>query len=391
MAAYRRVFLIADVATGYDREVLKGVGHYSNFVTGWLFRTYGADREEELCEQLISVWHPTGIISMEGSWSAPLRLARSMGIPIVQAKPIGNLPQNELVPCIYTDGRAIASLVVDYFVGRGLKSIAFAGSGTIDSLSKDQTLCAEATGRGLDYASFQGEARSEMDPQKRFRKWIGTVRRHTGLLAESDWFAWNATSECVAAGLKVPDDFAIIGIGDDSPWCELAPVPLTSVSLAAEKIGYRAAGVLDQLMRGAPSPQGVVEIPPVGIVTRRSTEIIAAEDPDVAAALRFINDHAPTGCTVKEVLRAVPMDRRRLERWCSQKLGRSPLDEIQRLRIANIKRLLAETDERLDEIARMTGFVSATVLCRAFQRETGGSVAKYRRQFRRSAGEPQPQ
>jgi transcriptional regulator GlxA family with amidase domain len=49
--------------------------------------------------------------------------------------------------------------------------------------------------------------------------------------------------------------------------------------------------------------------------------------------------------------------------------------------------LLAETDERLEEIARMTGFVSATVLCRAFQRETGGTVAKYRRQFRRSAGE----
>jgi len=131
----------------------------------------------------------------------------------------------------------------------------------------------------------------------------------------------------------------------------------------------------------------MMEIPPIGIVARRSTEVIAAEDPDIAAALRFINDNAAAGCTVKQVLRAVAIDRRRLERWCRQKLGRSPLDEIQRLRMTNVKRLLAETDERVEEIARMAGFVSATVLCRAFHRETGNTVAKYRRQFRRAGSE----
>jgi len=387
MATFRRVFLMADAATGYDREVLKGVGHYSNFASGWLFRTYNSAGEEELCEHLISTWHPTGIISLAGNWTSPLQLARSMNIPIVQTKSMGRLPDDLSIPSIHTGGRAIASMVADYFVGRGLQSIAFAGSGKSESRLKDQFFAAEARRHGLTYDSFQGEARSEVDPQQRFQSWIRTLPLQSGLLAESDWYAWNIVSECVAAGFRVPDDFAIIGIGDDSPWCQLAPVPLSSVSLAAEKIGYRAASMLDQMMRGTPAPLGLTEIPPVGIVTRRSTETIAAEDPDVAAALRFINDRAPMGCTVKEVLQAVPMDRRRLERWCRQKLGRSPLDEIQRLRIANVKRLLAETDERLEEIARITGFVSATVLCRAFQRETGGTVAKYRRQFRRSAGE----
>jgi LacI family transcriptional regulator len=386
MPSFRRVLLMADPAAGYDRDLLKGVGHYANFVSGWLFRSYKSDGEEQHCEHLISTWHPTGIISMASTWSSPLRLASSLGIPVVQAKPMGNLPDGLAVPCIHTDRRVLASMVADYFAGRGLTSIAFVGSVRPETYAQDAYFREAAETRGLVYGSYHGEPRGEVSTRNQFKGWLGTVPRKTGLLASSDWFAWHVITECVDAGFKVPDDFAIVGVGDDSPWCELAPVPLSSVAQAADKIGYRAASVLDQMMRGEPAPADNLEIPPIGIVARRSTEIIAAEDPDIAAALRFINDHAAEGCTVKQVLRAVPIDRRRLERWCRQKLGRSPLDEIQRLRMTNVKRLLAETDERVEEIARMAGFVSATVLCRAFHREAGTTVAKYRRQFRRAGG-----
>ena len=375
---------MANASAGPDRQLLRGVGRYANSAGQWLFRSYGTAGEDDLCVRLIETWRPTGVLSTARAWSEPLRLAHAVGIPVVQAHETDDHDTDLPVPQIRTDGRAIAAVVADYFVGRGLRSVGYVGSTRGMPRRHADYLRAEADRRGLAFDAFLGDPRSELDADKPFQRWLRGRPRRTGLLALSDWHGWHVVSECVEAGFNVPDDFAVVGLGDDSPYCELAPVPLSSVALAAEKIGYRAASLLDQMMRGRPVPAGVTEIPPVGIVTRRSTETIAAEDPDVAAALRYIHDHAAGGCTVKEVLQSVAIDRRRLERWCRQKLGRSPLDEIQRLRVTNVKRLLAETDERIEEVARRTGFGSATVLCRAFQRETGTTVARYRRQFRRA-------
>ena len=86
------------------------------------------------------------------------------------------------------------------------------------------------------------------------------------------------------------------------------------------------------------------------------------------------------------MLQAVPVDRRRLERWFRREPGRSPLEELQRLRVAAVKRLLAETDERMEHVARRCGFRSAKLLSRMFHRETGTKLVDYRRQFRVATG-----
>lgn len=383
-----RILLIADAAAGPDRQLLKGVGRYANAATGWLFRSYGPINEDELCQRLIDTWRPTGILSTSRTWSPPLQRAHALGTPIVQAHEIDGDDAALPVARIRTDGRATAELAVEHFVGRGLRSVGYVGAPRGLPARNAERMRVAAAARGVEFACFLGEPRGEWDADRRLPAWLAGRPRRTGLLASSDWYAWHATTECVDAGFAVPDDFAVLGVGDDSPYCELAPVPLSSVAVAAERIGYRAASLLEQLMRGDPVPADPIEVPPVGIVTRRSTETIAAEDPDVAAALRYIHDHAASGCTVKEVLQAVAIDRRRLERWCRQQLGRSPLDEIQRLRVDHVKRLLVETDERLEEVARRAGFGSATVLCRAFQRETGTTVARYRRQFQRARADP---
>jgi LacI family transcriptional regulator len=383
-----RVLLMVDATQGFDREVLRGVGLYANSVSGWFFRAYGSAKEDHLCEKLIHAWQPTGVISLTRTWSTPLQLADRFGMAIVQAHELEEGSAAVNAPCIVTDARAVAETVADYFLGRGLDSIGHVGSDRAIAHRHSGYLLEAAEKRGMVFSNFFGEPRGDLDPDKKFRRWLSGLPRHTGLLASSDWFAWNAITECLDGGFKVPDDFAFIGTGDDSPWCDLAPVPLSSVALAGEKIGYRAASLLDQMMCGKPVPRQTTEIPPVGIVTRRSSEVIAAEDADIAAALRYIHDHATGGCTVKQVLQTVAIDRRRLERWCRQKLGRSPLDEIQRLRMDNVKRILAQTDERIEEVARRAGFGSATVLCRAFQRETGTTVSTYRRQFKRAKSQP---
>jgi len=60
------------------------------------------------------------------------------------------------------------------------------------------------------------------------------------------------------------------------------------------------------------------------VVERLSTETLAIEDRQVSRALQFIRDHACDPVTVADVLKAVPMARRTLERRFNQALGRSP-------------------------------------------------------------------
>ena len=61
---------------------------------------------------------------------------------------------------------------------------------------------------------------------------------------------------CPARRLTVPDEVAVLGVDDDEPICELADPPLSSVRPDYAQAGYRAAELLDGLMRGAkPSAQ----------------------------------------------------------------------------------------------------------------------------------------
>src|SRR2546430_15244217 len=91
--------------------------------------------------------------------------------------------------------------------------------------------------------------------------------------------------------------------------------------------------------------------PPLGIATRQSTDVLAIEDRNVARAVHFIRQHACDGIKVTDVLKAVPHSRTLLEGRFKKLLGRTPHEEILRVRINRVKQLLIETDMALDQIA----------------------------------------
>ena len=61
-----------------------------------------------------------------------------------------------------------------------------------------------------------------------------------------------------------------------------------------------------------------MRIAPKGVIARRSTYVFAVDDEDVAAAMRFIRQHACEGIKVDDVLSVVPLSRTALERRFSQ-------------------------------------------------------------------------
>jgi LacI family transcriptional regulator len=118
------------------------------------------------------------------------------------------------------------------------------------------------------------------------------------------------------------------------------------------------------------------------MVVRFSTRLLTSDDAEVQQAVEFIRDQVHAGISVDDVLRAVPRSRRTLEMRFRSVLGRSPAEEIRRVRIERAKRLLVETDAGMAGVARASGFSSANQLCETFRREAGVSPTRHRRQFR---------
>ena len=145
---------------------------------------------------------------------------------------------------------------------------------------------------------------------------------------------------------------------------------------------YEAASLLDRMMSGEKIGSKPVLLKPLGIETRQSTDILAIDDPDVAAAVRFIRENATSGINVGDVLREVPLSRRILENRFRKTLGRTPHEEITRIRIDRIKRLLSETDLALSEIAARTGFQHDEYMTVAFKKAVGMPPSKFRQSER---------
>jgi LacI family transcriptional regulator len=183
---------------------------------------------------------------------------------------------------------------------------------------------------------------------------------------------------CAEAGRAVPDQVAVLGVDNDEVICELSSPSLSSIEPDTHRLGYAAAALLDRLMAGARPPKQPVLIAPKGIQVRQSSDVLAMEDPDVAAAVRIIRDGACTGISVGDVVRQLAISRPTLDRRFVRLLGHSPKAEIERVRFERATSLLAETPYKMERIAGLLGFGTAPQFAIAFKRYTGLTPSQYR-------------
>jgi LacI family transcriptional regulator len=68
----------------------------------------------------------------------------------------------------------------------------------------------------------------------------------------------------------------------------------SSIAQGAKQIGYQAAALLHRLMRGVKPTKLLNIVPPIGVVTRKSTDVLAIEDSVTADAMTFIRSNYQT-------------------------------------------------------------------------------------------------
>jgi LacI family transcriptional regulator len=154
---------------------------------------------------------------------------------------------------------------------------------------------------------------------------------------------------------------------------------MSSISCNAQRIGFEAAALLDRLMAGASPPKAPLLLPPGNVVPRESTDVLATDDRELAAAIRHIREHACAGLRLKDFYKSSAISRRELERRMQKLLGRSPKEELMRVQLERAKQLLVETDLPSSAIAEKCGFSQSKYFCQVFHAKIGLPPGAYRR------------
>lgn len=222
---------------------------------------------------------------------------------------------------------------------------------------------------------YAEEVSRGMDDWRALVKWIG--RKLAGspkplaVVTYDDSDASRILDVALREGLSVPEEVAVLGIGNDTFLCENREVPLSSVLHDAEETGYRGAALLDRLMNGGRPPEAPLLVPPKGVAERLSTNVVAVKDPLVNQAIVFIATHLGTSFGTLQIAEALGVPPIRLHRRFASELHCRIGDEIRRQRLARVKLLLENEPLSIGEVAAETGFRHPAHLTNAFKAATG--------------------
>jgi LacI family transcriptional regulator len=367
---------------GFSRGLIRGVSRYVFEHGPWsiYFTRHGIDSP---VPSWLRRWSGDGILAQINDQKM-IDLLSSRNLPMVDMRGRVTGPR---LPFFGLDNWLVTQMAFEHLRERGLRHYGYCGPALGNHLHLDwrcESFRKRVTDAGFDCPVYEartqpGRVSGWEHDQDRLGQWLLRQPKPLGIMGCGDDWGYAVIDACRRVGLLVPDQVAVIGVDNDEEMCSLSTPALSSLAVNAERIGYAAAAFLDRMMKSNERPAGEHLFPPSHVVTRLSTDIMAVDDPSIATALRFIRDHACHGIRVRDVARAASISRRWLERSFSTTLGRTPNQEILRVRMRRAQELLMESDLTMETIAAKTGFTSQKYFSDAFIRETGQRPSDVRR------------
>jgi LacI family transcriptional regulator len=332
-------------------------------------------------------WKGDGILSFVGHWEELARFVVSANIPVVE---ISSVRKDLGIPCVMEDNEAIGRLGAEHLLERNLKTFVWAPFWD-DTVNEErfQGFASAIRSAGFDCVRLlpvntRRSARSNRHMNRTLRRrWvihtIRSLRYPLGIFCYNDCVAADIVDACIESGIQIPDEVAVLGVDNDPVICDCVQVPLSSVRHDLEGMAYEAAALLDHLMNGGSPPEVPKRITPKGVVTRKSTEVLAVDNPDIANALGYIQENFPRGnLSVDDVVAHSRVPRRTLERAFRDELQRTILHEILRVRVNHAQKLLETTPHSVTDVAIRSGFASLNHFYRVFHARTGLTPRSFR-------------
>ncbi len=372
-----RIIVIMPQAAGYFSEVLKGIGAFSLQMRTWRceFFPFYNHALKRMAQR-----KPHGVIVNADREHLYGDLIAT-GVPVVSVtERLG-----ERITRVGVDDEDIGRLAASYLLERGMKHFGFCGYERAPyAIGRERGFRTEIEKAKCEMNTFMfNEHADDLDQeQRRMEQWFTTIRRPAAILAVNDGMGLQLLQIAEWLDIRIPEDIAILGVDNNDWQCQFAYPPLSSIDIAPQRVGYEAASLLRKLIDDKTTPTSPILFPPINVITRQSTDVLAIKDVHIAEAISFIRRQAHQPINVSDVLDHVPVARRTLEKQFHRVLGRSPLQEIYRVRVSMARNLLVRTDLSMAAIARKCGFYDASQLSNAFRKYAGQSPSTFRKKSR---------
>ncbi len=361
--------------SAYTERICSGIARYMRTHRRW--RTMvSQDTSAAPLAQAMRDWEGQGVLYLAGNAELQAQIHR-LNVPAVviadrnmpASQGSGEIPHGHIGP----DLRQVGAVAAEHLLERGLRRFGYLGNPEEPSGAQGIGFCQRIQAEGHPYHPFWPRFRTENWQRHRraSAEWLASLDRPLGLLCMEDNQARMCIDICRALDIHVPEEIAVLGVGNDPALCDLVYPSVSSVDLNGERIGYEAAGLLDACLRGDRPPEGPLQIEPGPVVARLSTAIEAVEDPVVAQAMAYIRQNIDRNLSVSDVVDHLLVSRRNLEQRFSQALGRTPGRHIRSGRIRRCRQLLRAGDLSIEEIARRMHFASTKTFSIFLKRATG--------------------
>jgi len=298
MTKARRIALLFNANTAFNRNIMAGIAVYFGS-TGAVWDLF-VEEDFRLRLSGIEHWQGDGIIADFDDPAVAAALSRTR-VPVVA---VGGSYACEDdyppgVPYVATHNVKLIELAHDHLVGAGLRHFAMFSlpegmknrwaqereKAFLNLMQHDRMDGGILRGRSSMAHSWDETLQSQI-------AWLQSLPKPVGIIAVTDAQARRLLQACVYAGIAVPEQVALIGIGNDPLERALAPMPLSSVIHGAQKMGRTAAHMLTRMLLGANLADIRILVPPAGINVLASSQHQALDHPHMKPVRYFMRQYA---------------------------------------------------------------------------------------------------
>lgn len=274
------------------------------------------------------------------------------------------------VSSVIADFESMGEAAVAAFIDNGVQCIGYVGpEGPLGSLRLGEAFSQAGSRHGMQAARCGNFSSSLL------RGFLKSLTLPAGLLCSSDHLAHLVLVAAREEGLRIPQDLAVIGVGNSRMESLQAGMGISSFELPLEEIGRQAGRLMVSLLQGNASTSEST-IKATSRLHQRESSLRGGSGAE--RALAYLNSNPNLSISVGELARMAGMSRRSFETAVSIKRGTSPGAILKKMKRARAECLLLESGRPISEICRECGYTELAVFSAAFKRWTGKSPRDFR-------------
>jgi LacI family transcriptional regulator len=380
-----KILVLIDSATEFSRRFLTGLIRYAKENDTWTFyrlpsyykALYGeagiVDRIKEWeIDAVIAQWEYEGVDFLD-QLDIPVFLQSYRNIS-------GRFSR------ISGDYIGVGVMAAQFFAKRNFKNFAFYGNKNFFwSKARAEGYRREVERIKGNYYYFESELLDSMEWSREhveLDNWLQDLPKPVALFACDDNFALQVSEMCKVNNITIPNELSLLGVDNDELICNLSHPSISSIVTDDENGGYQTGKMLHTLILNKNNIPFNINIDPIRIELRQSTEKYNVSDTYVKKVIEYIHENIRLNISVDELTSIVPLSRRNLEKKFREATGSSIYQFILDKKVDLISAELLTTDKDLWDIAIETGFNDVRNVYRIFKKNTGHTPVSFRKKYR---------